>query len=138
MNVQHYLFPLAEKLSFKDDIVMKYVKQVFIILLVSFLGEVLRYYIPVPVPAGVYGLVILFALLMTGIVKLDSVKDTASFLVSVMSVMFIPSAVGVMTLGNEAGRLIVPLAIACTALTFIVMGVSGKVADILIGRKKHE
>ena len=117
---------------------MKYIKQCFLILLVSFLGEILRYYIPAPVPAGVYGLVILFVLLMTGIVKLDSVKDTASFLVSVMSVMFIPSAVGVMTLGDEAGRLIVPLVIACTGLTFIVMGVSGKVADILIGRKKHE
>ena len=117
---------------------MKYIKQVFIILLVSFLGEVFRYYIHVPVPAGVYGLVILFVLLMTGIVKLESVRDTASFLVSVMSAMFIPSAVGVMTLGDEAGRLIVPLVIACTVLTFIVMGVSGKVADILIGRKKHE
>lgn len=117
---------------------MKYIKQSFLILLFSFIGEVLRYYIPVPVPAGVYGLIILFLLLITGVVKLDSVKDTASFLVSVMSVMFIPSAVGILTLGEEAGKLIVPLLVACTVLTFVVMGVAGKVTDALIGRKKDE
>ncbi len=117
---------------------MKYVRQFLIILLVSFLGEVLRAYIPFPVPAGVYGIVILFVLLMTGIVKIASVRETASFLVSVMSVMFIPSAAGVMTLGEQAGKMILPIVLACTVLTFLVMGVSGKVADILIGRKKDE
>ena len=117
---------------------MKYVKESLIILFISLIGEVLRYYIPIPVPQGVYGLVILFVLLMTRIVKVESVKETATFLVSVMSVMFIPSAVGIIALGDEAEKLFLPLVLASTVLTFVVMGISGKVADLLIGRKKNE
>ena len=117
---------------------MKYVKQAFLIFFLSFLGEVLRYFIPIPVPSAVYGLVILFLLLMTGVLKVESVKEVSSFLIEIMPMMFIPSAVGIMTLKEEVGNMLIPLIVASTILTALVMGISGKVTDILIGRKKHE
>ena len=63
---------------------MKYVKQFLIILLISFIGEGLNYLIPAPVPASIYGMVILFVCLCTKVVKLDDVKDTGMFLIEIM------------------------------------------------------
>ena len=67
---------------------MKYLKQFLIILAVSFIGEAFHHIIPLPVPASIYGLVLMFILLCTGILKLDDVKDTAEFLILIMPVMF--------------------------------------------------
>ena len=48
---------------------MKYVKQFSIILLITFVGELLHYLIPLPIPASVYGLVLMLIALQTGLVK---------------------------------------------------------------------
>ena len=40
---------------------MRYLKQFTIILFVSFLGETLHYLIPLPVPASIYGLLLMLA-----------------------------------------------------------------------------
>ena len=73
---------------------MKYIKQFAIIITFSFAGEVLRALLPLPVPASIYGLVLMLLGLVLHIIPLDSVKDTAKFLVEVMPLMFIPAAVG--------------------------------------------
>ena len=76
---------------------MKYVKQFFIILLISFVGELFKYLIPLPIPASIYGMVILFIGLMTGLIRLDDVKDVGKFLIEIMPLMFIPAGVGLIT-----------------------------------------
>ena len=73
---------------------MKHVRQFCMILLFSFIGEFFRMVIPLPVPASVYGLVLLLAALLTGVIKLDQVEGAADFLIEIMPVMFIPAAVG--------------------------------------------
>ena len=52
---------------------MKYIRQFLIILLITFLGEVCRYLIPLPVPASIYGLLLLLGALLGGVIKLDQV-----------------------------------------------------------------
>ena len=47
---------------------MKYVRQFWIILLISAMGEALHVLIPLPVPASVYGLVIMLIALGTHII----------------------------------------------------------------------
>ena len=73
---------------------MKYLKQFLIIIAISFAGEVLHYFIPLPVPASIYGMVLLFAGLCTGLIPLSAVKETGDFLVAMMQIMFIPATVG--------------------------------------------
>ena len=75
---------------------MKYLKQLLIILGISFLGELLKYFLPLPIPASIYGMVILFALLLSGALPLSAVRETGNLLVAVMPVMFIPAGVGLM------------------------------------------
>ena len=55
---------------------MKYVKQFAIILLVSLAGELMSFLLPLPVPASIYGLVLMLFSLLTGLIKLDAVHDT--------------------------------------------------------------
>ena len=50
---------------------MKYIYQLFIILVVTFVGELLHYFIPIPVPASIYGLIIMLILLCPKVVKLE-------------------------------------------------------------------
>lgn len=73
---------------------MKHLKQFLIILLFSFLGEGLKALLPLPVPASIYGLVLLFAALELGIIKLSAVEDAGKFLIEIMPVMFIPAGAG--------------------------------------------
>ena len=54
----------------------------------------MNYYIPLPVPASIYGMIILFLCLSTGIIKLSDVKDAGKFLIEIMPLMFIPAGVG--------------------------------------------
>lgn len=119
---------------------MKYIKQFCIILLIAFIGEILNYLIPLPIPASIYGIVILFLCLELKIIKLSAVKDTGAFLVEIMPVMFVPAAVGLL----DSWEILRPSWFAYIAITVIttvvVMGVSGKVTQLLLksGRKKED
>ena len=117
---------------------MKYLKQFTLIALVSFFGEVLAYYIPLMIPSSVYGLVIMFILLCSGLLKKEDVKDASSFLLSIMSVMFIPSAVGILNMFSQMKSMVLPLFVITALTTFLVMGVSGKVCDLMLGRKDDD
>ena len=70
---------------------MKYVKQFLIILGISLLGEVLKFGLSLPIPASIYGMAVLFICLMTGIVKLDDVREAGKFLIEIMPMLFIPA-----------------------------------------------
>ena len=54
---------------------MKYVKEIVIIFGITMVGELLNKFIPLPVPAGVYGLFILLGGLCSGIIKLSGFAD---------------------------------------------------------------
>lgn len=117
---------------------MKYIKQLFLILILSFIGEILKALIPLPVPASIYGLVLLFTALCTGIIKLDQVKESGNFLVAVMPIMFIPPAVGLMNAWDQLKEFLVPLLIITFVSTVVVMAVSGIVTQKIMERKeKH-
>lgn len=117
---------------------MKYIKQLGIILTISFIGEILNHFIPLPIPASIYGLVLMFVCLQTGIIKLDAVKDTADFLIEIMPMMFIPAAVGLI----ESWEIIQPNALAYVAIaivsTITVMFAAGHITQFIIRRSKKE
>lgn len=117
---------------------MKYLRQFMIILLVSFLGELLKYVIPLPVPASIYGLVILFILLETGILKLNAVKETSVFLIEIMPLMFIPAGVGLMESWGDLNSMLVEVVVIILVSTVLVMGVSGKVTELVLKRSANK
>lgn len=119
---------------------MKYVRQFLLILAITFLGEILKAIIPLQIPAGIYGLLLLFILLMTGVIKLSQVKETADFLIEIMPIMFIPAAVGLLDTWDVLQPVWIKLMIITLISTVLVMGVSGLVTQFVMrrGGKKDE
>lgn len=117
---------------------MKYLRQFGIILFISFLGELLHLLLPLPVPASVYGLVLMLAALCTGILKQEQVKETAGFLIEIMPVMFLPAAVGLMDAWPALRPIWLPVALITLSTTVIVMAVTGLVTQFLIRSRKGE
>ena len=105
---------------------MKYVKEFGIILIVSLVGELLNYFLPLPVPASIYGLVLMFLCLMLGVIKLSDVHDTACF----------PPAVGLMASWDVIQANLVAYLIIAAVTTIVVMAVSGLVTQEVLKKGK--
>ena len=114
---------------------MKFLRQFMIILLLSFLGEVLKMFIPLPIPASVYGLVLMLLCLVTGILKTSQVKEAAFFLIEIMPVMFIPAAAGLIDSWKVLQPLLLPILVITVVITVFVMVITGKVAQLIAQKR---
>ena len=111
---------------------MNLLKQLLIIALFCFVGEIMHEMIPIQIPASIYGLVSLFVALLTGAVKLEDVKHAAKFLILVMPVLFIPAGVGLTNSWDELRSMLIPVITIMVVSTVMVMGVSGLVTQAVI------
>jgi Putative effector of murein hydrolase LrgA len=114
---------------------MKLLYQFGIILFVSFLGEILYLAIPLPIPASVYGLILMLVALCTGIIKLKQVKEAATFLIEIMPVMFIPAAAGLLDSWSSLKPIWIPVILITIITTVIVIAVTGQATQYLIHRE---
>lgn len=112
---------------------MHVMMQLAVILGSTFAGEVLRRVLPLPVPAGVYGLLVLLALLMSGIVKADAIRPAAGFLIDAMPLMFVPATVGLMQAWGVLKPALVPFVLSVTLITAIVMAVTALIVQKMEG-----
>lgn len=117
---------------------MKFIKQFGIILAISFIGEIMNYLIPLPVPASIYGLVLMLLCLHFGIVHIDSVKDSGKFLIEIMPLMFIPAAVGLIESWKTIGPKIGSYLIITVLSTIFVMIVAGHTTQAFIRFSKSK
>ena len=117
---------------------MKYLKQFFIILAVSCLGELLAHWIPAPIPGSIYGIVLLFIALVTKITPLEAVKETGHFLVEIMPVMFIPAAAGLLESWGLIAANWVQYGLLTLVTTVAVMAVAGRVTQHFTGKGARE
>lgn len=113
---------------------MKYVFQFARIMGFCLAGEVLHAVLPLPIPAGIYGLVLLAAALLTGIVKIEQVKQTGDFLSGLFPILFIPTVAGVMEVWDLIEGNLVPIVIALVPVTWLVMATAGKVTQSIMDR----
>lgn len=120
---------------------MKYIKQFLIILLIAFAGELLNTLLPLPIPASIYGIFILFLCLKFHVIPIHAIRETSIFLVEIMPLLFIPAAVGVLNSWEIIQAQWFPYLIITLASTVIVMVISGRVTQTVIRlgkEKKHE
>ena len=116
---------------------MKYIRQVLIVMIVSFAGEMLNFLLPLPVPASIYGLVIMLICLLSGIIPLEAVRETGTFMVEIMPLMFVPAAVGLLESWGELQGIFWQVAVVVVVSTVLVMGVSGVVTQYLVRRQRR-
>ena len=137
-RIAFYVIRIYKKPAQGWRFIMKYLKQFLIILVISLIGEILNKLLPLPVPASIYGMVILFAGLLSGIIKLESVKEAGSFLIEIMPVMFIPAGVGLMSSWLNLKPVIIPVCIITVVAIFTVMLVSGHVTQYIVKHSKNK
>ena len=108
---------------------MKYLSQFCIILGFTLTGEALQRLLPLSIPASVYGLVLLFLALCTGIVKVYQVKETGAFLTSILPLLFVAPTVGIVEHWGLIRPNLLPIALlllGSTVLTFAISGLTTK------------
>ena len=117
---------------------MKYIKQFALIALITFLGEILNLLLPLPVPASIYGMILLFVCLMTGLMKLPQIEETADLLLGVMPIFFISPTVSIMSSVGMIKDDLFGVLLTCIVSTIVVMAVTGWVAQLVMKRSEKE
>lgn len=116
---------------------MRLLKQFLIIIAFSFAGELLHALLPLPVPASIYGIILLFVALLRGWVKTADIDRSCAFLIEIMPIMFIPAAVGLLQSWDAVKGSIAAYAAVTTISTLTVMFASGTIAQSIIRRSRR-
>ena len=111
---------------------MTYIRQFAVIITVCFIGEVLQKYIPLPVPASIWGLLLMFVSLRTKIFPLKAVDTTSDFILAIMPLLFVPSTVALITTGSTLKKYGIQFLIIGVVSTIVVFGVTGIVTQAII------
>lgn len=117
---------------------MKFVKQFFIIIFISLIGEILHYFIPLPIPASIYGLVLMFFALFLKIFPVSAVKETSDFLLGIMPIFFIAPAIAILANLEVLKEHWLFFVLVGLASTFFVMVVSGWTTQFIIWLKNRK
>lgn len=111
---------------------MKQFRGFAIIMLFAFLGECANAFLPLPIPASIYGLLFLFFALQTGILPEELIAKPADFLLEIMPLLFVPAAVGILdAYAVLQQELLGILAIICIS-TLLVAFCTGSAAQGII------
>ena len=104
---------------------MKHIKPFCIILLFSLAGEICSTLLPFAVPASICGMVLLLLALGLKLVKLETVKEAGSFLVSLLPLLFVAPTVGLLSCWDLIRNDIAAIAVIVLVTTFLTFAVSG-------------
>ena len=115
---------------------MKYLHQVLLILLFSFLGELLHAIIPWPIPASIYGMILLFAAMALKIVKPQAVREAGGFFVSILPLLFVAPIVGLMDCWDKIQPHLLAIMVILIVSTILCFAVTGIVTQLLMNKKE--
>ena len=111
---------------------MKYLTQFLTIIGFTLMGELLQWLIPLPIPASVYGLVLLFAALCLKLVKVQQVKQVGNFLASLLPVLFVSVTVGIAQQWDLVAAYVVPIVVILVVSTVLTFAISGCITQWII------
>ena len=117
---------------------MKYISQFCIILGFTLAGEALQRLVPLPIPASVYGIVLLFGALCLGLVKTEQVKETGSFLTALLPLLFVSPTVGIVENWELIRPRLLPMFLLVIGSTVLVFGISGRITQWIMKKKGGE
>ena len=109
-----------------------------LILLFSFLGEVLNALIPLPIPGSIYGMVLLFAALALKLVRLPRIREAGNFLVSILPLLFVAPIVSLLDCWDIIRPNLWPIALILVVSTLVCFAVSALVPQWMMKHRKEE
>lgn len=115
---------------------MHYLKQFTVIIAISAVSELLALFIPLPIPASIYGMSLLFLLLMKGVLKLQQVENAANLLLGIMPALFVVSGAGLITSYGQIAENFASWVAVNIGSTIVILTTTGLMAQGMIRRKK--
>lgn len=115
-----------------------YLKQSALIFGFSLLGEALNRLIPLPIPAAVYGLVLLFAALCLKLVKVEQISKVSDFLLTILPILFVSPAVNLLESWNILAPQVIPIALLVVSSTILVFAIAGVISQLFCGKEKAD
>ena len=113
-----------------------YLKQSAWIFGFTLLGEALHRLLPLPIPAAVYGLVLLFVALCLKLVKVEQINKVSDFLLTILPILFVSPAVNLLESWGIVAPHVIPIALLVVSSTVLVFAVAGIVSQLFC-RKEH-
>ena len=117
---------------------MKYLYQTGIIFLFTFLGETMSRLIPLPIPAAIWGLILLLLALMLKIIEPEQIKETSRFLAALLPALFVAPTVGLMDQGKTLLPQLPAVILIVALSTVLTFGISGMITQKLRKGKQAE
>lgn len=114
---------------------MKLLRELLIILVIYFAGEILANFLKLPVPGNIIGMILLLILLCTNVVKLEMVDTVSKFFLDHLAFFFIPAGVGLLTSLTVIKDSWIRLLLVCFLSTIITIGVTALVVDFMTKEK---
>lgn len=108
---------------------MSVIFEVAIIFSISFAGECLHAWLPLPVPASVYGFFLLLAGLVTKVIKLRQVEKAGLFFVSLLPLVFVPALVGLLGVPALSASVLWVIGLLAIVSTIVIMGITGRITQ---------
>ena len=102
------------------------------------MGELLHYVIALPIPASIYGIILLFAALQLGWIKVRQIREVSTWLIAIMPALFIPSAVGLVKSWDILSQSLVKYSVITFVSTLVVMGLAGLATQYAIRQSKNK
>lgn len=108
---------------------MDILKELGIIFGILFAGEFINGFFGLVLPGNVIGMMLLFVLLLSGVVKLNQVEKVSNFLLSNLTIFFLPAGVGIMKYYNLLEGKILAFLAVMVITTVLVMVFTGYVVQ---------
>lgn len=117
--------------------VLKIIIHIAVLYGIFLVGNGIQHYFNLFIPGSVIGMVLLFALLMTGVIKASWIEEGSRIIINHLALFFIPATVGVMNyFGLFAGKGFL-LVIIVLLSTVMVIVTGGHVSQALMRRKER-
>ncbi|KLI45528.1 CidA/LrgA family protein [Brachyspira hyodysenteriae] len=104
---------------------MKLIKQFAVIFSIYSISDILSKTLKLPIPGNVIGMMLLFFLLLTGIVKESNIDEASELLIANMSLLFIPGTLAIIDEYQYVKAEIIPFVIICIFMAVIIMIATG-------------
>lgn len=114
---------------------MKFFRESILLLSIYFAGKIISNLLNLPVPGSIIGMILLFVLLTSHIVKVEKVENLANFFLDHLAFFFIPASVGLMTSFVSLKGSIFKIILLCILTTIIVIAVTGITVQFICNRK---
>ncbi|MCT6868580.1 CidA/LrgA family protein [Apibacter sp.] len=112
---------------------MKLISQLGIILLLYFIGELIVFILQIKIPGSIIGMLLLLVSLQLNILKVEDIKEVATFFLNNMLILFIPLGVGLASEWDLISKEWLAIIISIILSTFIVL----LIVSLLIRNKKE-